>query len=177
MRADPFHYELYDLKAFFDLATLAQSTGIDLFNFATADGRGLHKAFDFMVPYVDPNKMWPYPQTNTIVRTDFIELLRRASVDFHDPQYEAVLQMYFGSSIGSNLMQIEYPEIAGAAGLRANSRTPGAKTHRERRRRWPGWRAHHEKAPTRPACRVARAWRSAPPRPQRAAKDRPDRGS
>ena len=40
-RADPFHYELYDLKALFDLATLARGGNVDLWNYETSDGRGL----------------------------------------------------------------------------------------------------------------------------------------
>ena len=72
--------------------------------------RGLHKAFDFMVPYVDPQKVWPYPQTNTPSRTDFLELLRRAAVAYAEPRYEALLQMYFGSSAGASVVQLTYPK-------------------------------------------------------------------
>jgi hypothetical protein len=109
-RADPFHYELYDLTALFDLATLARGAGMDLFDYQTPDGRGLHKAFDFMVPYADPQSTWPYMQTNALKRTDYIELLRRAAVAYDEPAYETVLETFFASSLGANLVQLTFPE-------------------------------------------------------------------
>lgn len=110
VRADPFHYELYDLKALFDLATLARGGNVDLWNYQTSDGRGLHKAFDFMVPYVDPQKPWPYPQSGTPSRTDYIELLRRAALAYADLSYEQRLQSFYGTSLKSNLLMLEYPK-------------------------------------------------------------------
>jgi Alginate lyase len=107
-RADPFHYELYNLRAFFGLASLARAVDIDLFNYQTADGRGIRKALDFMVPYVSPSVTWPYPQTKPVSRTDFIGLLRQAAMAYRAPAYETSLQVYF-SGLQSNLIQVQHP--------------------------------------------------------------------
>jgi hypothetical protein len=106
-RADPFHYELYDLHALFDLATLARGAGMDLWDYQTADGKGLHKALDFMTPYVDPASTWPYMQANTPVRTDFVPLLRRAAIAYDEPGYEALLEKYL---MVSPTVELTYPK-------------------------------------------------------------------
>jgi hypothetical protein len=106
-RADPFHYELYDLTALFDLATLARGAGMNLWDYQTADGKGLHKAFDFMVPYVDPQSHWPYTQANPPVRTDFVALLRRAAIGFDETGYEAIVEKYYSPI--SSTVEVTYP--------------------------------------------------------------------
>jgi hypothetical protein len=55
-RTKPYGYCLFNLEA---LATLAQI--LDLWDFATPDGRGVAKAIEYMYPYMKDKKSWPKP--------------------------------------------------------------------------------------------------------------------
>jgi hypothetical protein len=55
-RTKSFHYSLYSLRAFMLCAQLGERIGVDLWN-----EPGLRQAVDFLAPYADPAKVWPYP--------------------------------------------------------------------------------------------------------------------
>jgi len=60
-RADSFGYSRFNMQAFFDLATLGEHVGVDLWHFKSPEGASLRKALDFLMPYVEePDKEWPY---------------------------------------------------------------------------------------------------------------------
>lgn len=61
-RASSLHYSLYNITALFALATLAEKSKVDLWNYTTPDGAGMRKALDFTIPYIDSKKKWPYPE-------------------------------------------------------------------------------------------------------------------
>jgi len=64
-RTRSFSYSSFHLFAFFNLATLGRHVGLDLWNFTTADGRGLRKAIETMAPHAGsyPPKTWPFSET------------------------------------------------------------------------------------------------------------------
>lgn len=64
------HYSLFNLKAFFSLAALAEPLQIDLWNYGSEDGRSLRKALEFLLPYVMSDEPWPYSQ---IAPVNFME--------------------------------------------------------------------------------------------------------
>ena len=82
-RTNSLFYSEYDLTANFGIAQLAAAVGVDLFAYQTTDGRSLRKALDFLAPYADPAKTWPYPQIMPDDRSQLAPLLRRASVAFN----------------------------------------------------------------------------------------------
>jgi hypothetical protein len=55
-RTKPYGYCLFNLEA---LATLCQI--LNLWDFATTDGRGIAKAIEYMYPYIRDKKSWPKP--------------------------------------------------------------------------------------------------------------------
>jgi hypothetical protein len=90
-RATSFSYSHMNLRGLTTLAALAEKVGVDLWNFQTADGRGLRRAIDFLVPYVrDPSKKWPYEQIKAFDRAGFAPLLRQAATTYRDPNYAAL---------------------------------------------------------------------------------------
>jgi hypothetical protein len=108
-RTKAFDYSLFNLRALFDLATLASEVGTDLFGWQSADGRSIRKTLDFMTPYVDPAKPWPYPQITDYSRDDFIPLLRRAGIRYRAPAYEALLEMYYSALLPADHVQLQNP--------------------------------------------------------------------
>jgi hypothetical protein len=108
-RTKAFDYSLFNLRALFDLATLASEAGTDLFGWQSADGRSIRKALDFMTPYVDPTKPWPYPQITDYSRDDFVPLLRRAGIRYASPAYETLLDTYYSALLPADHVQLLNP--------------------------------------------------------------------
>jgi hypothetical protein len=109
-RTKTFDYCMFNLQGLFDLATLARGVGVDLFAYTTSDGRSIRKALDYMLPYADPAKKWPGAQITPPKHDEFVELLRRAGIAYHDPAYEQTLQTYFRGTADNGMVQILYPK-------------------------------------------------------------------
>jgi hypothetical protein len=60
-RTKPFAYSLFNLEALAAIAQLLSTPTDDLFRFTLADGRGLRRAMEYMVPFMRSRKGWPYP--------------------------------------------------------------------------------------------------------------------
>lgn len=109
-RTNSLFYSEYDLSALFGIAQLAADVGVDIYGFQTADARSVRKALDFLAPYADATKVWPYPQIIMDDRTLLMPLLRRAGIAYNAPAYEQTLQMYFAAMLPSHIAQIVYPK-------------------------------------------------------------------
>jgi hypothetical protein len=59
-RTRGYDYSLFNLEAFFRLASLGDRLGVDVWNYRTADGRSLRQALDFLVPYATGEKKWTF---------------------------------------------------------------------------------------------------------------------
>jgi len=81
-----FNYNAFDLRAFVDLASLGDKAGVDLWHFQTTDGRSLLKALEFMAPYADRAKKWPYQQIKSPDRGELGGLLLRAVPEYPDSE-------------------------------------------------------------------------------------------
>jgi hypothetical protein len=60
-RTKPYGYSLFNLDAFATAAWLLSTKDDDLWAYETADGRGVVKAIDYMIPYIRDRKSWPLP--------------------------------------------------------------------------------------------------------------------
>ena len=88
-RTRSYHYSAFNLLAFSILADLAPSAGADLWH---GSGPGLRAAIDFLLPYVNGAKTWPYPDIDTLdYVTELAPILARAAVAYPDAGYDAVL--------------------------------------------------------------------------------------
>lgn len=58
-----------NLRGFYNLANMGQKVGVDLWNFETKDGRGIRKAFNFLLPFVNGDKKWEYKQITSLEST------------------------------------------------------------------------------------------------------------
>lgn len=91
-RTRSFSYSVYDLSAFLHLAVLGDHVGVDLWDYQTADGRSIRKALDFLIPYSDPAKPWPYKQIESSDRKSLLPVLRAAYDHWRLPEYKADAQ-------------------------------------------------------------------------------------
>jgi hypothetical protein len=87
-RTKSFGYSLFDLEAFFALATLADHVGVDLWGYETKDGRGIRKSLDWLVPYTTGEKKWTGKQITKQSTAVMLPLLRRAAVAYKDKKYD-----------------------------------------------------------------------------------------
>jgi hypothetical protein len=90
-RTRSFTYCMFNLDAFFSLATLGTQVGVDLWNYQSDDGRSLHKAVDYMVPYLSGSKKWEREQITKVDPEDTFPALRRAAIVYRDPRYEEIV--------------------------------------------------------------------------------------
>ncbi len=59
-RTRPFSYSLFNLDALSTLAIIVSDKENDLWNFELPDGRGMKKALNFILPFVQNPQGWPY---------------------------------------------------------------------------------------------------------------------
>jgi len=52
------HYNVFDLHAFFMIASMAEKTGFDLWHYTSPSGASLKKGFDYFHPYISKQKEW-----------------------------------------------------------------------------------------------------------------------
>ena len=69
------HYSTFVMNAFFNIATMAKHTGIDLWNHTTPSGKSLKKAFVALQPYIAKEKEWTGTQIKPFEYEDGYALL------------------------------------------------------------------------------------------------------
>jgi len=84
------HYSIFNLTAFFELAALGDRVGLDVWNYRSSDGRSLRGALDFLVPFAEGQKRWTYPEIAQFQPAAIHALLRRAAVAWKAPAYRAL---------------------------------------------------------------------------------------
>ena len=58
-RTKPYGYSLFVIDAMAGVAQFASAPGDDLWTFELPDGRGMKKAMEFIVPYIEDKSKWP----------------------------------------------------------------------------------------------------------------------
>ena len=60
-RTKPYGYSLFNLEALATIAQILSTPDDNLWNFQTADGRGIRRAVEFMYPFIKDKKLFPKP--------------------------------------------------------------------------------------------------------------------
>lgn len=84
-RTNALGYSTFNIEAWFDVATLAQQAGVDLWNYRNANGATLRTALEWLKPYALGEKKWTYQQIGHYNSNEIYPLLRHASQVYHDP--------------------------------------------------------------------------------------------
>jgi hypothetical protein len=107
-RADSFSYSVFNLRAWFALADLAERVDVDLWHYEK-NGRSLHKALDFLLPYLDVKAKWPTPQKKPIRAKDLIALLRRGGQVYRDKECQKWLDSIAAADLAASRIELYHP--------------------------------------------------------------------
>ena len=88
-RTNALGYSTFNTTAWFQVATLAEKVGVDLWHYKTSKGVGLQAAFEWLLPYALGEKKWTYQQIEPYNADDFYPLLLQAAKKFHNESYLA----------------------------------------------------------------------------------------
>jgi hypothetical protein len=97
-RTRSWDYSIFNLRAFFDLATLSARANLDLWGYRTADGRSLRKALDYLVPFASGERKWTDAQITPFRASELYPLLRRGAAAWKEPKYLDLAQKIGGAS-------------------------------------------------------------------------------
>jgi hypothetical protein len=97
-----FNYSLFNLTAEMQLADIANGVGIDLWHYQGPKGESIFKAVEFMAPYANPARPWPYQQIRTPDRKQLGPLLLRANVEFPGNQLGKSLGFFTAADFADN---------------------------------------------------------------------------
>ena len=84
-------YSVGNLDGLTQLAILGERVGVDLWNYKTADGRSIRKAFEFLYPFSVGEK-WQYQLLGEWQSQILFPLLRRASRHYKDEKFTAMMR-------------------------------------------------------------------------------------
>jgi hypothetical protein len=86
-RTNALGYSTMNLRGWFTVATLAEKTGVDLWNYTTSQNVTIRTAFDWLLPYALGEKKWEYQQISKYNRTEIYPLILQAANTFKDQKY------------------------------------------------------------------------------------------
>jgi acetyl esterase/lipase len=86
VRADSLGYSAFNLEAQFWVARLAAPLGVDLWNYAAANGASLRRGLEFLRPYNVAPETWPYSQLKKLKPGFLQPLLSQAAQVWPDPE-------------------------------------------------------------------------------------------
>jgi hypothetical protein len=86
-RTNALGYSTFNLRAWFDLATLAEKTGVDLWHYKNANGASLQTALDWLTPFALGEKNWTYQQISKYNSTEMYPILLQAAEKFKNDHY------------------------------------------------------------------------------------------
>lgn len=78
------NYSQMNLKGFFELALLAENVKVDLWNYQTAGGKSLKKAFLWMLPFAEGKQTWAHEQIKHADHNGYLELAVMAGIKYPD---------------------------------------------------------------------------------------------
>jgi hypothetical protein len=84
-------YSLMNLEGFFGLASLAENTTIDLWNYVSPGGKSIKKAYLWMLPYAKNEVVWTYQQIKPINKSGFTDLSRIAILKYPEKDISSYL--------------------------------------------------------------------------------------
>jgi len=117
-RSKSLWYSVFNLRALFHLAELARHVNIDMFNYTSNDGRSLKKALDYLMPFIQGKKKWPYQQmseeiwfveSQQEVNELLLEILQAAAIIYDDFSYADSLKFLGLKNQQYHISNLLYP--------------------------------------------------------------------
>jgi hypothetical protein len=93
-RTRPWNYTSMNLQGWVQLAILARQAGVDLWQYRTADGRGLQKGVEWLQPYLRREKQMDRADVTATSNTTALMLYQRAAQEYPSLNASQVLALY-----------------------------------------------------------------------------------
>jgi hypothetical protein len=90
VRTRAWGYSVGNLDGLELLAELGERAGVDLWNYQTADGRGIRRALEYLYPVAAGEKKWDYQQLGGVEPQALFPLMRRAAAVYRDEKFKAM---------------------------------------------------------------------------------------
>jgi hypothetical protein len=104
-RTNSLDYSMINLLALFDLASVAERVGIDLWSYEIY-GAGIRKALDYVLPYALKKQSWPHEQINPIKnRADYLAC--QGILNYQDN--ELYVEAYRSAQKENQSLNVYYP--------------------------------------------------------------------
>jgi len=86
-RTKSWDYSVMNLDALIELAILGDRVGLDLWNTSTADGRGIRRAIDYLLPYATGKSRWTQTQIVPFKPERLHYALSWGALRYHEPSF------------------------------------------------------------------------------------------
>jgi len=108
-RSKSFSYSGFNLLGLFRLANIGQNINIDLWNYQTEDGRSIRKALDYLLPYLNKERKWPFTH-KALEMTEplFTDIFHQATCAYGDIRYMQIAKLLVENDL-SNIRNFLYP--------------------------------------------------------------------
>jgi hypothetical protein len=105
-RTKAWSYSVGNLSGLMSLARLGEHVDVDLWNFKTPDDRSIRAALDFLIPFSEGRKKWPYEQIGGFSGQAVRSLVQQAAAHYREEPYAALLRNNgsIGAESRSNLI-------------------------------------------------------------------------
>jgi hypothetical protein len=88
------NYSQMNLKAFFELALLAENVNVDLWHYQTKSGKTIEKAFTWLLPFAEGKQEWKHQQIKHMDTNGYLELAVMAGRKYPQLDLKALWQKY-----------------------------------------------------------------------------------
>jgi len=86
-RTNAWSHSLFNLQVLFDLASLSERAGVNVWHYDTADGRTIRRALDYVILFAIDPKTWPHKQIRPWSNDELVPLLYQATIKYKDTSY------------------------------------------------------------------------------------------
>lgn len=107
-RSRPLTYCTMNLWAFFEVATLAEHTAVDLWSYEAPSGASLKQAAFWLLPYVQRKRDWPEREIIEYKPEHYLSLFRRAAIQY-DEMFEPEGLPLNQDAVRKSMIQVMYP--------------------------------------------------------------------
>ncbi len=90
-RTKSWNYSTMNLEGMMWLARLGENVRLDLWNYQTADGRGIRRALEYLYPFAAGEKKWEYKQIEGWEPQRLFPLMHFAARKYTDEKFKAML--------------------------------------------------------------------------------------
>lgn len=108
-RTKAFHYSVMNLEGFYALARMGDRVGIDLWQVEIEGKPALKTALEYIAPYADTSKEWPYKEIKGVRPYLLVPLVSKAYITYRDEEFLAVLNHCDDSKIYDDILCYPLP--------------------------------------------------------------------